>query len=119
MDSRRPKEGLLPVCDRQANSEVVTEIQQQENAIMKALSDAKRASEQFSQRAAEAAEERDTLTERLSEAISSQSIEESSIYSALQKAKMEVHHCEHEVMVQNEASTKAEQAGRNSARSLS
>lgn len=32
---------------------------------------------------------------------------------------MEVHHCEHEVMEQNEASTKAEQAGRNLARSLS
>lgn len=39
MDSRQPKEGLLPVCDGQANSEVVTEIRQQhENAIMKALS---------------------------------------------------------------------------------
>ena len=46
-------------------------------------------------------------------------MEESSIHSALQKAKMEVHHCEHKVMVQNEASTKAEQAGRNLARRLS
>ena len=119
MDSRQPKEDLLPVCDGQADSEVAAELQQQENAIMKELSNAKRATEQFSQRASEAAEERDALSEELSEAVSSQSMDEARIHAALQKSKMEVHHCEHEAMLQKKASTKAEQAGRDLARSLS
>ena len=44
---------------------------------------------------------------------------EGTIYAALQKAKSEVHHFEHEVDIQKEASAKAEQAGRNLAQSLS
>ena len=109
----------LPLCDGPDGSDVARELQQQENAIMKELSDAKHSAEHFSERATEEAENRDVLSEELSEAQQQKWMTESTIFAALQKAKLEVHHCEHEAVIQRQVSAKAEQAGRNLARSLS
>ena len=119
MAAGKPKQDLLPLCDGPEESNVVAELQQQENASMTELSDAKLANEQFSERAAAEAENPDVLTEELSEAAQHQWMTEGAIHAALQKSKTEVHHCEHEAMIQRQVGTKAEQAGRDLARGLS
>jgi len=119
MDAGQPRRDLLPLCDGPGESDVAVELQQQENAIMKELADAKQATERFSERAVEEAEKRDVLSKELSEAIQHKWMTEGTIYATLQKSKMEVHHCEHEAVMQRQVGAKAEQAGRDLARSLS
>ena len=119
MAADQPRRDLLPLCDGPDESDVAREPRQQENAIMKELSSADQSAKQFSERASEEAENRDVLSEELSEAVQCRWMTEDTIYAALQKAKLEVHHFEHEVVIQKEASAKAEQAGHNLARSLS
>ena len=119
MAADQPRGGLLPLCDGPDESEAAQELSQQENAIVKELSRANQSAKQFSERAFEEAEKRDVLSEELSEAVQHRWLTEGTIYATLQKAKSEVHHFEHEADIQKQASAKAEQAGRNLARSLS
>ena len=119
MAADQPRRNFLPLCAGPDESEVAQELRQQENAIMKELSNANQSAKRFSERASEEVENRDVLSEELSEATQHRWMTEGAIYAALQKAKSEVHHFEHEVVIQKEASAKAEQAGHNLARSLS
>ena len=72
------------------------EVKKQEEAIMDSLSKAEQATEQFSQRALEAAEQRDALAEEVSEAISSKSANLAHLESAMQRTRAEGNHCQNE-----------------------